>query len=63
MTDEPFGRQPKPLKIKIEGGDQIDRDNMEWKLIRFLERAGDTCIMYREQSITNLHYYPRAVND
>lgn len=68
MTDEPFGRQPKPVKVTITGENAADV--LDW--IRHLSRAaeykGDNVQMgtghhYLSESTKEFTIYPRAVND
>lgn len=59
MSDEPFGRQPKPVKFTLEGEDV---DTYYWiKLLKNLcENRGDDFQMTHRNIFT---IYPRAVND
>lgn len=59
MTDEPFGRQPKPVTVTIEGEPE---DVCYWyrQLMRRAEFKGDLAIAYNANSFT---IHPRAVND
>ncbi len=59
MSDEPFGRQPKPVKVTLEG-EQVDIDYWRNHLMRAAEFKGDTA-MYFNRNIFMI--YPRAVND
>lgn len=59
-SDEPFGRQPKPVTVTIEGDDP--RDVAFWSDV-FFRRAE-----YKGDMAQRLHpsafiIYPRAVND
>lgn len=59
MTDEPFGRQPKPIKVTLEG-DTIDID---FWFLEFKRRA-EALSANVEQAHRNIFtIYPRAVND
>lgn len=57
---EPFGRQPLPVTVTINGDEQIDVEYWMRKLMRDAEWAGD-----RSQKIASNQFkiYPRAVND
>lgn len=59
MSDEPFGRQPKPVKITFEG-EQIDIDYYMNVIRSFIEnRSYDNAV--RAGNVVTI--YPRAVND
>lgn len=55
---EPFGRQPKPVKV-ILAGESIDVNHYTAKLRRFIVNQGDDTIVNRD----GFTIYPRAVND
>lgn len=60
MTDEPFGRQPQPVRVVLTG-DPIDVDHYRSKIIGYIERSSyDTCSKSDPNTFT---IYPRAVND
>lgn len=65
MTSEPFGRQPRPVTINIQGTD--DRDILEWerRLKRGCEYKGDATsgTKYVKDKSAEFTIYPRAVND
>lgn len=64
MTDEPFGRQPKPVTIIITDGDQVDRDYWQRVIIRAGKNVGaDTNEFPVSPSMNIFCIYPRAVND
>lgn len=59
MTDSPFGRQPQPVTIHING-EQIDVEYWRNKLMHYVENQGPDVnpIGYGAFRI-----FPRAVND
>lgn len=59
MSDEPFGRQPLPVKVTIEG-DEIDV--LYW-MRDFMRRAGFKGDMVQQNLHNSFMIYPRAVND
>lgn len=65
MSDEPFGRQPRPVTISIAGTD--DRDILEWerRLRKGCEYKGDMVSESRRVRNQSAEFtiYPRAVND
>ena len=65
MNDEPFGRQPKPVTVRIDGTDQQDIDYWTHLFMRGAERHGDD--VGNRSGIVGKHreftIYPRAVND
>lgn len=65
MTDEPFGRQPKPVTITVVGTN--DRDILEWirRLKKGCEYKGDDTSDTRHIPNKSAEFtiYPRAVND
>lgn len=63
MTDAPFGRQPKPTTITIEGGDNIDRYDMALSISQFLRGRIDIVERSLEGNREIIRCYPRAVND
>jgi hypothetical protein len=63
MTDEPFGRQPKPVSITITGGDPIDRSQMSAMLSRWLVHRIDLIQNYTTPEGEIINCYPGAVND
>lgn len=63
MSDEPFGRQPKPYTVLVCDGDPIDITEALRDLKRFLERAGDMTQPVILDSVSGFRVYPRAVND
>jgi len=60
MTNEPFGRQPKPVIVTIDG-EQVDVFYWLGKLGSYSEFKGDSVI--HESGKNRFHIYPRAVND
>jgi hypothetical protein len=63
MSNEPFGRQGKPVVISITEGEPVDRYDMFTKIQRWmLHDSGDLDFEYTKDAI-KLHYFPRAVND
>lgn len=56
---EPFGRQPKPVKIVFEG-EPMDIAYWKQRLMRAAEFKGD---MTQSQGLDTFKIYPRAVND
>jgi hypothetical protein len=54
-----FGRQPKPVKVILEG-DPIDVTSWMRALMRRAESSGDMAQQINDNSFT---IYPRAVND
>lgn len=61
MTDEPFGRQPKPVRVVLTG-DAIDVAHYRSLIMGYIERTSyDHCVYNpTDDSFT---IYPRAVND
>ena len=57
--DEPFGRQPKPLKVTLDG-EGPDVDYWMRELMRRAEFKGDM-VQQKHGNIFIIH--PRAVND
>lgn len=57
--NEPFGRQPLPVTVTIEG-EEIDINYWVSKLSKAAEFAGD---MSQRLSLRVFKIYPRAVND
>lgn len=58
MSDEPFGRQPKPIRVYFTG-EQIDVDHYSRMFAHFIDNHGDNI-----QRVGNtITIYPRAVND
>jgi len=58
MSDEPFGRQPKPVKVTLQG-ERIDVDHYISRLIRAADSHGEMIV----RNGTSFTIYPRAVND
>lgn len=58
-SDEPFGRQPKPVTITIRG-DDIDVEYWMREIMRRAEHAGDIATKTDDGRFV---IYPRAVND
>lgn len=58
MTDEPFGRQPQPVRVTLEG-EQVDIDFYISRLARSAEFKGDMV----QRNGNTFTIYPRAVND
>lgn len=62
---EPFGRQPKPVTIRIDGTDQIDIDYWARLFRKGAEHKGDN--IGSTHGVVGKHceftIYPRAVND
>ena len=63
MTNEPFGRQPKPTIVTITGGDDIDRQQMASDLYRYLNGRIDLVEQSGQPNAQIIRCYPRAVND
>jgi len=65
MSDEPFGRQPRPVTIRIDGTDQRDIDYWARLFMKGAEHKGDS--VSGRSGIRDKHceftIYPRAVND
>ena len=64
MTDEPFGRQPEPVRIKLRGSPE----DVRYWLREFRLRAefkGDVAssTTYDSDGHAEFTIYPRAVND
>jgi hypothetical protein len=59
-TDEPFGRQPKPVTVLFSGESQ-DVEFWKRELGRRAEFKGDT--VQQAQFSNGFVIYPRAVND
>lgn len=59
MSDEPFGRQPKPVKVTLDGEHE---DVVYWARIlsQRAEFKGDM-VQFKHANIFTI--YPRAVND
>ena len=63
MTNEPFGRQPKPVTILIIDGDHIDRCDMQNMLYKYLRNRIDMIEQSGRPEMQILRCYSRAVND
>jgi len=61
MTDEPFGRQGKPVTITMTGGDPEDRHEWLGKIFRYL--SNQPCDINWLNQLDTIHIYPDAVND
>jgi hypothetical protein len=63
MTDEPFGRQGKPVNVTITGGDRIDREEWARRIASYLNHQ--PCWTYRGSSENEeiIAINPDAVND
>lgn len=60
MTDEPFGRQPQPVRLEFKG-EQIDIDHYMSRIVSWIKQTSyDTTTCGSNNSLT---IYPRAVND
>lgn len=61
----PFGRQPKPVTIRVDGTDQRDIDEWIRRLHRGAEYKGDATsgISGTVGKFAQFTIYPRAVND
>ena len=59
MTNEPFGRQPKPVTVSLEG-EMEDITSWMRALMRRAEAHGD---MAQQINNNSFKIYPRAVND
>ena len=60
MTDEPFGRQPQPVRLLFVG-EQIDVDHYRSRIKYIIENGSyDSCVSTDNNILT---IYPRAVND
>jgi hypothetical protein len=64
MTDEPFGRQPQPVKVVIASSDLQDQNAAVTLISRFLNNQFDNINCYHND-VGNyvIDCYPRAVND
>lgn len=60
MSDEPFGRQPKPVSVDLTG-ESIDVEYWCRELMRRAEFKGD--LVEKRRDSTGFTIYPRAVND
>ena len=66
MSDEPFGRQPKPVQITITSSDTLDSEAMAKDVFNLLFNRSGNVERYRDRSddgTIHIDYYPRAVND
>lgn len=65
MTDEPFSRQPKPVKVTFEGEEQDVRYYASRILAIIENNSYDNCVMTidKASNTVSLTIYPRAVND
>jgi hypothetical protein len=65
MTDEPFGRQPKPVTVTVHSESDQDKYAAAIKLRRFLEGQFDLVVMRRDRESDKylILCFPRAVND
>jgi len=59
MSNEPFGRQPKLVKVILEG-EEADVTYWKGQLMQRAEFKGDIASSFATNSFT---IYPRAVND
>lgn len=61
MTNEPFGRQPQPVKVVMTGA-AVDVDYYRNRFMSYIERTSYANCVYNkaEDSFT---IYPGAVND
>ena len=60
MSDEPFGRQPQPVRIVVTGNEAADV--VFW--VRHIKRACEfKDDLVEQQGSAQLIVYPRAVND
>lgn len=60
MTDEPFGRQPGPVRVTLSAEDSIDVDYWMKEFMRRAEFKGDM-VQQLHGNIFVIHH--RAVND
>lgn len=60
MSDEPFGRQPKPVTVTVAEGEHEDIVNFTNALMSFAEHRYDLVV---RNSPNSFRIYPRAVND
>lgn len=61
MTDEPFGRQPKPVRVRLYG----EKPDVVYWLNELMRRAcfkGDE-VQASDKELGTFTIYPRAVND
>lgn len=58
--DEPFGRQPEPVKITLSG-DPRDCEYWLYQLMRRAEFKGDLAVRHTPSFVFTI--YPRANND
>jgi len=63
MSDEPFGRQLKPVHIQITGGDAEDREHWMQTIKRFLISQPCDFDATSNTSTKFLTIYPDANND
>jgi len=56
-------RQPQPVRITIDSVNDIDRDAISVKLLRFLRKEFDEVGHVTEGLSVIIRCYPRAVND
>jgi hypothetical protein len=59
MTDEPFGRQPKPVHLTFTGED-IDIDHYARWIMQVIENGSYANVIREHNTLT---IYPGAVND
>jgi len=63
MSDEPFGRQPRPVTVTLDG----EREDVAYwmrELIRRAEFKGDYVAIFHEgETCSAFRIHPRAVND
>lgn len=63
MSNEPFGRQPKPVTVRIEGGEAQDVEFWALHLARAAQYKGDNVQKSIVREGCAFTIYPRAVND
>jgi hypothetical protein len=63
VSDEPFGRQPKPVRVIIAGTDPIDVSFWKRELMRLAQYKGDDVEEGGTDYSNAFMIYPRAVND
>lgn len=63
MSDEPFGRQLRPVKIEISGGEDIDQRHWAGRLTAWLNHQPCATMRHREPNKEVVMIYPDANND
>lgn len=63
MTDEPFGRQPKPVDVTITGGDRVDREMWRNRISGFLRHQPCAILFGSSEQEEIIAISPDAIND